>query len=293
MKQPLVQTTNDDTKVVLITGCAKGGIGYEYCKAFAARGCTVYATDIPDRMPDLADLTSDIIAGSGAVHALDLDVSSDVSVSTAVAHILSKHAKIDILVNNAGISSTGPLSELPLAAIQKTYEVNALGQLRMIQQVVPHMAARKSGCIVNVGSIVGKAPTPWAGSYCAAKAYVHAISHVLRVELRPFNVDVVLVRPGAVRSSFGINALNRLKDYEWKMYGEFKEAIEERARASQGGKSTAAGEFARHVAGKVLSRNPPRTVEYGHMTALFNFLSWAPLWVRDMFFARRFKVVLR
>ena len=110
------------------------------------------------------------------------------------------------------------------------------------------MASRQSGSIVNVESVVGIVPTPWAGSYCASKAAVHAMSNTLRVELRPFGVNVVLVVLGAVRSNLGRANTERLGNYDWKLYKEFKEAIAERDRASQGGKATDATIFARHVA---------------------------------------------
>ncbi|XP_057502239.1 short-chain dehydrogenase virD-like [Actinidia eriantha] len=275
----------NDQKVVLVTGCAKGGIGYEYCKAFAEQNCHVFASDIPQRLNEMTDLSSE------NVEALELDVSSDESVASAMKTVLSKHGRIDVLINNAGIGSTGPLAELSLDDIRKAYEINTLGQLRMVQQVVPHMASnRGGGVIVNVGSVVGKVPTPWAGSYCASKAAVHAISHTLRVELRPFGINVVLVVPGAIRSNFGSNTAEKLANYDWKLYKEFKEAIADRARASQGGKSTNAASFARHVAKKVLSPRPPKQIIFGHMTGLFAVLSWSPLWVRDLFFAKRFNL---
>jgi len=159
-----------------------------------------------------------------------------------------------------------------------------------VQQVVPYMASRQSGSIVNVGIVVGRVPTPWAGSNCASKATVHAMSNTLRVELRPFGVNVVLVVPGAVRSNLGRANTDRVGNYDWKLYKEFKEAIAERARASQGGKATDATIFARHVVKKVLSPRPPKQIIFGHMTGLFAVLSWSPLWVRDHFFATRFNL---
>ncbi|PON92181.1 Short-chain dehydrogenase/reductase [Trema orientale] len=277
----------NDKKVVLVTGCAKGGIGYEYCKAFADQNCRVIATDIPQRLNDIVDLPND------NVDALALDVTCDESVSSAVKTVVSKYGRIDILINNAGVGSTGPLAELPLESIRRAWEVNALGQLRLVQQVVPHMATRPGGgggTIVNVGSVVGRVPTPWAGSYCASKAAVHAVTETLRVELRPFNIDVVLVVPGAVRSNFGKANMEGLGGFDWKLYKGFKEAIEERARASQGGQATEAEVLARHVVKKVLRPKPPKHIVFGHMTCLFAFLSWSPLWVRDWFFAKRFKL---
>lgn len=272
-----------EQKIVLVTGCAKGGIGYEYCKAFAEKNCRVIASDISSRIKDMSDFESD-----NNTETLELDVSSDQSATSAVDTIISKYGRIDILVNNAGIGSTGPLAELPLDTIRKTLEINTLGQLRMVQQVVPHMALKKSGTIVNVGSVVGNISTPWAGSYCASKSAIHAMSNSLRLELKPFGINVVLVMPGSIRSNLGKANLEKLSDYDWKLYKDFKEAISERARASQGGKATDGRVFARHVVNKILANKPPKQIIFGHLTGLFALLSWSPLWVRDMFFSSRF-----
>lgn len=271
-----------DHKVVLVTGCAKGGIGFEYCKAFAEQNCRVYASDIPGRVDDMLDLKSD------KIETVELDVSSDESVSSAVDAIISKYGRIDILVNNAGIGSAGPLAEISLQAVRKAWEINTLGQLRLVQKVAPFMASQGNGTIVNIGSVVGKVPTPWAGSYCASKAAVHAMSNALRVELRPFGINLVLVVPGAIRSNIGNASIDSLGKQDWNLYKDFKEAIADRAKASQSGKATDSSVFAKHVVKKVLSRKPPRQIVFGHMTSLFALLSWSPLWVRDLFFSNRF-----
>ncbi|CAL4904778.1 unnamed protein product [Urochloa decumbens] len=273
---------NQQKPVVLITGCAKGGIGYEYCHAFSALGCRVVATDIPDRVPDLA--------ASDTTAVLPLDVTSESSIHDAVRRVLSDHGRIDVLVNNAGIGCTGPLAEMSTESVRRAMDVNFLGQVRMVRAVAPHMASRRSGRVVNVGSVVGNAATPWAAPYCASKAAVHAATDALRLELRPFGVHVVKVVPGAVRSSLGHanKAAMAGQKEEWRMYEEFAAAIEERAAASQTGKATDAAVFARHVARKVMSARPPRQIVYGHMTLLFAALAASPAWARDAFFTRRF-----
>ncbi|XP_048527368.1 short-chain dehydrogenase ptmH-like [Triticum urartu] len=274
--------------VVLITGCAEGGIGYEYCRAFAALGCRVVATDIPDRVPDLAGLDDTVV-----VDRLPLDVTSEASVTDAVSRVLRDQGRIDVIVNNAGIGCTGPLAELSGEAVRRTMDVNFLGQLRLVHAVAPHMASRRSGRVVNVGSVVGTAATPWAGVYCASKAAVHAATDALRLELAPFGVHVVKVVPGAVRSGLGHANTAQLAgakqgQQQWGMYREFTAAIEERARASQGTGATEASVFARHVAARVMRPRPPREIVYGSMTGLFAVLAMSPAWARDAFFARRF-----
>ncbi|KAJ0098102.1 hypothetical protein Patl1_27361 [Pistacia atlantica] len=75
----------------------------------------------------------------------EFDVVSDESVENVVANVIENFGRIDILVNNAGVLCIGPLAELPLSAIQNAFDVNVFGAMRMIQAVVPHMAARKKG----------------------------------------------------------------------------------------------------------------------------------------------------
>ncbi|KAM0951560.1 putative 17-beta-estradiol 17-dehydrogenase [Dioscorea sansibarensis] len=269
-------------KVVLITGCAKGGIGYEYCKAFAGLGCQVIGTDIPNQLDELSDLELD------GIQVLPLDVLSDDSVTTTVAKIISEFGRVDVLINNAGIGCIGPMSELPLEEVRRTWEVNSLGQLRLVQAVAPHMIRSKFGRIANVGSIVGLVPTPWAGPYCASKAWAHATSDVLRMELRPFGVHVIKVMPGMVRSNFGQSSLDRLGSKDWKIYKGFKEVIEERAKASQGGRAAKAAEVAKVVASKVLRPRPPREIIVGGFTGFLGLLAWLPGPVQDLYFTNRF-----
>lgn len=118
---------NNNKKIVLITGCAKGGIGYEYCKAFAAQGCRVVASDLAHRLPDIDEPN-----GSDDTEVIEIDVADDKSVELAVAKVLERHGRIDVLVNNAGMGCTGPLAELNLDVVRRTWEVNTLGQLRMV-----------------------------------------------------------------------------------------------------------------------------------------------------------------
>lgn len=273
-----------DRMVALVTGCAKGSIGHEYCKALAERNCHVFASDIPQRMKDMSELKS----SHADVEALGLDVTSDESVASAIEAIISKFGRIDVLINNAGIGSVGPLVELPLEEVRKAWEINTLGQLRLVQKVVPHMAARRRGSIVNVGSVVGTVTTPWGGSYCSSKAAALAMTDALRLELRPFGINVVKVVPGAIRSNFGSATTEKVAAHEWGLYKPFAGAIAERGGASQSAKSTDTAVFARHVVKKVLSPRPPRQIVFGHMTGLFAVLSWSPLWVRDLFFSNRF-----
>jgi NAD(P)-dependent dehydrogenase (short-subunit alcohol dehydrogenase family) len=180
-------------KVALITG-ASGGIGGETAKLLAIEGWTVYAgARKPD---DLAELARQ------GLQSLALDVTDDASMRAAVATILSETGRLDLLVNNAGHGLYGPLEELAMDDLRRQFETNVIGLVRMTQLVLPAMRRQGAGRIVNIGSVGGVVTTPMGSAYHATKFALEAISDVLRVEVAPFGIDVILVQPTGVRTGF-------------------------------------------------------------------------------------------
>ncbi|KAI3462034.1 hypothetical protein Pfo_018697 [Paulownia fortunei] len=272
-----------EKQVVVITGCSCGGIGHALAREFAARGCLVVAT--ARSLASISDLQDD-----PRFFLQELDVSSDESVRHALSTVLERFGRIDVVVNNAGVQCVGPLAEVPLSAIEQTFNTNVYGSLRLIQAVVPHMASRKKGKIVNVGSVTALAPLPWAGAYTASKAAIHALTDTLRLELRPFGIDVITVVPGAIKSNIGNSALgsyNRMP--EWKLYKQFEEAIRARASYSQSPKSTPSEEFAKKTVDAVLKENPCAWLSLGHLSMIMAILYHMPLFIRDFILRKKFK----
>ncbi|KAJ7293106.1 oxidoreductase [Mycena rebaudengoi] len=269
------------SRVVLITGCSAGGIGYSLCEHFAQSGCIVYAS--ARRLESMAGFNSPLIK------TLTLDVTNGADVRRVVAHVVEDAGKIDIVVNNAGAIGIGPLIEQPMDNVLANFDTNTHGALRVAQAVFPHMAERRSGLIVNVGSVVAEISVPWNGLYSAAKAAMHSMSEILSMELKPFNISVMYIAPGSVRSNIANNS--RFSLQPGSRYTAFLPNIIQRQNASQGPTSMPADIFAATMVRQVLNKKPPRYLMLGGNTRLFAVLKWLPrsvvLWYMWRLFSRR------
>ena len=178
---------------VLISGCSSG-IGATTAEALARAGHTVYAT--ARKKETLADLEA------VGCHPLALDVTSEDSMIAAVRTVEAEHGRVGTLVNNAGYGEYGPIEESDLERVRIMFETNVFGLARLTQLVLPAMRRSRSGRIINIGSMGGRITFPVGGFYHATKYAVEAISDALRVEVKPFGIDVILVEPGLVRTNF-------------------------------------------------------------------------------------------
>ena len=191
-------------RVAFVTG-ASSGIGAETTKELLEAGYTVYAgARRVDRMHQL------VTAGAKV---LTLDVTDDASMVAAVGTVLGETGRIDLLVNNAGYGSYGSLEDVPLEEGRRQFEVNIFGLARLTQLVLPRMRAMRTGRIINVSSIAGKVGEPFGAWYHATKFAVEGLSDSLRMELRPFGIDVVIIEPGAILTEWNGIARDGLIKY--------------------------------------------------------------------------------
>lgn len=174
----------------LITGCSTG-IGRALALELTRRGHEVIAT--ARRLEALSDLP--------VAHRLALDVTSEASISAAVAAA----GHIDVLVNNAGVGIWGPVEATSLEDVQRVFDTNVYGPLRMMRAVLPQMRMRGSGAVLQVSSAAGRFTGPLVGIYAASKHALEAYSEAMRIELASFGVRMTIVEPGAVESAFPQN----------------------------------------------------------------------------------------
>jgi NAD(P)-dependent dehydrogenase (short-subunit alcohol dehydrogenase family) len=197
-------------QTVFITG-ATDGLGRAAALLLAEKGFRVFAAG--RSAEKRAELDRLAVAKKLPLETLELDVCDDNSVSRAVQQILRKVGNIDVLVNNAGVGLMAVAEELKLDDLRRLYETNIFGLLRVTQAVLPHMRERKSGRILMLSSVAGILTPPTYGAYSSSKHAVEALSNALRLELYPFNIEVVLIEPGYIMTNFQQAAKDLAQSY--------------------------------------------------------------------------------
>jgi NAD(P)-dependent dehydrogenase (short-subunit alcohol dehydrogenase family) len=190
------------TKIALVTG-GSSGIGEGTAVKLRKLGYTTYAA--ARRMERMQHLTE------SGIRPLAMDVTDDDSMQSGVQHIFAKEGRIDVLVNDAGYGSYGAVEDVPLSEARHQFEVNVFGAARLTQLVLPHMREQHSGTIINITSMGGKVCTPLGAWYHATKFALEAISDCLRVEARPFGINVVMIEPGGIRTEWAGIAAEKLR----------------------------------------------------------------------------------
>ena len=201
---PNTKRSSAVSKVVLITG-ASSGMGREAAILLARKGCRVYAgARRVDRMEDLAEHGITTVA---------MDITESADNERVVNQIIDSEERVDVLINNAGFGLYGPVEDVFLDDARYQFEVNLFGLAHLTQLVLPHMRAQGSGRIINVSSIGGRIFMPLGAWYHATKYALEGWSDCLRIETAPFNIQVVLIEPGVVRTEAVKVTATRLKKY--------------------------------------------------------------------------------
>lgn len=179
----------------LVTG-ASSGIGRETARRLAQEGFQVIASARRrERLDELAKENRNIISRP-------IDLSDAQELEKFCQELSALSEPVSVLINNAGFSVRGAVEDVSLASIRRLFEVNVYGLIKVTQACLPAMRRVRYGTIVNLSSVVGKFPYPTSGPYAATKHAVEAISDALRMEVRPFGIRVVTIRPGVIGTEF-------------------------------------------------------------------------------------------
>lgn len=271
-------------RTVLITGCSSG-IGRALALEFLRNNYQVFASARKiETLEELKPL---------GINILTLDVNDDLSIQQALAEVTKHSNTLDCLVNNAGFGAMGPSIEFSSQALQEQFATNVFAPMAMAQACLPLMrkAAQTSGKaqLINIGSISGIVTTPFSGAYCATKAALHSLSDALRMELKPFGIEVITIQPGAIQSKFGDNALKSLAGLitDSSLYADRRSGMEARATASQQNPTTAE-EFAQILVRKI-QYNPKAEIKIGNTSTLLPLLKrLLPTRVLDKILMKKF-----
>ncbi len=272
-------------RAALVVGAATG-LGRAVALELAGRYVRVYGADVRPAPAEGDGATE--ADGLASIDHLEVDATSDESLAAAVAHVEEREGGIDLLVSTVGGLSPGPLEAQPWEDVMRQLELNALAPVRAARAVAPGMRRRGGGTIVNVSSTNALLVTPFMGAYSAAKAALEMFTDALRLELRPFGVNVVLVQPGAMRTGFARRA-KALLDAEARRQGDPWAAYLKRLRESNlWGEATAAepASVAQVVARVAFMRQPPARVAGTREVPLLRLFATLPDKVKDGVFVR-------
>jgi NAD(P)-dependent dehydrogenase (short-subunit alcohol dehydrogenase family) len=197
-------------KVWLITG-ANSGFGRAFVEAAVGAGDVAVAA--ARHVETLDDL---VAAHPDQVEALRLDVTDTAAIEAAVQDVVQRHGRIDVLVNNAGRGHVGAFEETGDAELRELFDVQVFGPATLVRAVLPHMRERRSGAIVQMSSMGGQMSFAGFSAYSGTKFALEGMSEALADEVGPLGIKVLVVEPGAFRTSLMGNttASGQLADYE-------------------------------------------------------------------------------
>ena len=180
-------------KVILITG-ASSGIGKNTALSLIKEGHVVYGA------ARRLEMMQDIIQAGG--HAIKMDILKERNIDEVVNQIVEEQNRIDVLINNAGYGLWGAVETISIAEAKRQFDVNIFGLAYLTKKIIPLMRKQKSGKIVNMSSMGGKVYTPFGAWYHATKYALEGWSDCLRMELKNFGIDVILIEPGIIKTEF-------------------------------------------------------------------------------------------
>jgi short-subunit dehydrogenase len=184
-------------KTILITG-ASSGIGFELCRQLAKEGCKIA---LLARRKEKLDELAKIINNSGSeALAVQCDVAKKEEIHQAFEKVKETFGMIDIAVLNSGVSAKNLIEEFDAEKAKELFDINVMGIVYCAEELLPDFIKRKEGVIVGVSSLAEGRGFPKNGFYSGSKAAVTKILESMRIDLKKYNVKVIIVKPGFVKT---------------------------------------------------------------------------------------------
>ncbi|WQR69828.1 SDR family oxidoreductase [Helicobacter pylori] len=183
----------ESQKVAIITG-ASSGIGLECALMLLDQGYKVYALS--------RHATLCVVLNHALCESVDIDVSDSNALKEVFSNISAKEDHCDVLINSAGYGVFGSVEDTPIEEVKKQFGVNFFALCEVVQLCLPLLKNKPYSKIFNLSSIAGRVSMLFLGHYSASKHALEAYSDALRLELKPFNVQVCLIEPGPVKSNW-------------------------------------------------------------------------------------------
>jgi 3-hydroxy acid dehydrogenase / malonic semialdehyde reductase len=209
-------------KIALITG-ATSGIGKATALTLAKNGYSIIATG---RRADRLEELREELAEGVAFLPLVFDVRERENVLQILGNLPEEWKAIDVLINNAGNAhGMDPIQTGNLDDWDSMIDINVKGLLYVTKSIIPGMCDRKSGMVINIGSIAGKEAYPNGNVYCGSKSAVDAITKGMRMDLNPFGIRVVAIHPGLVETEFSMVRFKGDESRSGKVYQGFEPLV--------------------------------------------------------------------
>jgi NAD(P)-dependent dehydrogenase (short-subunit alcohol dehydrogenase family) len=243
------------SKVWLVTGSSRG-LGLEIAKAVLAAGDRLVATARNPR-----DLEPLLELGGARARAIELDVTRPAQARAAVDAARTAFGRLDVVVNNAGYANVNSIEDVAEDDFRTQIETNFFGVVNVTRAALPLLRAQRSGHIVQISSVGGRAATQGIAAYQSAKWAVGGFSEVLAKEVGPLGIHVTVVEPGGMRTDWSGSSMriDDIKPDYQPTVGAFAAALRGRPEASQGDPA----KVAHVVLSLVAEPNPPMRLLLG------------------------------
>ncbi len=201
MEKVIIKVLNDlvKNKTIWITG-GTSGIGLEMTRQLLEQGATVIVLARNEKK--LLQLQDDATLKKGNLMTQMIEMSNEDSIKQAVKTLFNKGIIVDVLINNAGIGIFDHILDSKSEEIREMFDVNVLGSITLIKEILPHMLKNQRGQIIQIASQAGKLATPKSSVYGATKHAILGFSNALRLELADTPIQMTVVNPGPIRTPF-------------------------------------------------------------------------------------------